>query len=469
MIDANLRRGIENRFEREAAERRGKTPEGYKPLNLNQIITQEGRLFLGVLLVELETLQRQGESGEGSEERKIRIETIKSIISKIESYQNQKNPQQEPQFTTQELQILLGTPDGKEKGIYQKVEEARLEAYRLLSDLPAERLTTQLANVNDNFASFLRGIGVIDQDNKLLVKPEGLRDNFARILANMFIENPNGFNDFREKVKKYNEAAAKIEKLSTQISELVTTRVGEFLKKRLENVPENVRQQFQQNIQTSTLRAIEKAIADGIDLGTPDGIKHVIDNITQSFVTEALKTEELRQGWRETRFKEGKILWGLSVGFTKFEEEMRRIGEKLKEELSKPQNKEGKTPIQTELEEIKTSIEEMKSGLNEISLILHQTFLEHGQEFVSKAILKGTEQAIGEAVTGNIVDNMRETREAIKELGRINSSFTESKRGRQPDRHKMAQGVISRLSRFGQRLLDAFIPPELQHLIQRSK
>jgi hypothetical protein len=466
MIDANLRRGIENRFEREAAERRGKTPEGYQLLNLNQIITQEGRLFLGVLLVELETLQRQGESGEGSEERNRRIEAIKSIISKIESYQ--QNSQPEPQFTTQELQILLGTPDGKEKGVYQKVEEARLEAYRLLSDFTPERLT-QLAKVNDNFASFLRGIGVIGPNNELLVGQEGLRDNFARILAHMFIENQNGFNDLREKVKKYNEAAAKIEKLSTQISELVTTRVGEFLKKRLENVPENVRQQFQQNIQTSTLRAIEKAIADGIDLGTPDGIKHVIDNITQSFVTEALKTEELRQGWRETRFKEGKILWGLSVGFTKFEEEMRRIGEKLKEELSKPQNKEGKTPIQTELEEIKTSIEEMKSGLNEISLILHQTFLEHGQEFVSKAILKGTEQAIGEAVTGNIVDNMRETREAIKELGRINSSFTESKRGRQPDRHKMAQGVISRLSRFGQRLLDAFIPPELQHLIQRSK
>jgi hypothetical protein len=99
MIDANLRRGIENRFEREAAERRGKTPEGYQSLNLNQIITQEGRLFLGVLLVELETLQRQGESGEGSEERNRRIEAIKSIISKIESYQ--QNTQQEPQFTTQ--------------------------------------------------------------------------------------------------------------------------------------------------------------------------------------------------------------------------------------------------------------------------------------------------------------------------------------------------------------------------------
>jgi hypothetical protein len=270
MIDANLRRGIENRFEREAAERRGKTPEGYQPLNLNQIITQEGRLFLGVLLVELETLQRQEKSGKGSEERSRRIEAIKSIISKIESYQ--QNPQQEPQFTTQELQILLGTPDGKEKGIYQKVEEARLEAYRLLSDFTPERLT-QLANVNDNFASFLRGIGVIGPNYELLVGQEGLRDNFARILAHMLIENPNGFGNLREKVRKYNEAAAKIEKLSTQISELVTTRVGEFLKKRLENVPENVRQQFQQNIQTLTLRAIEEAIAKGIDLGAPDGVK----------------------------------------------------------------------------------------------------------------------------------------------------------------------------------------------------
>jgi hypothetical protein len=464
MIDANLRRGIENRFEREAAERRGKTPEGYQPSDLNQIITQEGRLFLGVLLVELETLQVQEES----EERNRRIETIKSIISKIESYQ--QNPQQEPQFTTQELQILLGTPDGKEKGVYQKVEEARLEAYRLLSDFTPERLT-QLANVNDNFASFLRGIGIIDQDNKLLVKPEGLRDNFARILARMFIENPNGFNDLREKVKKYNEAAAKIEKLSTQISELVTTRVGEFLKKRLENVPEDVRQQFQQNIQTSTLRAIEEAIAKGIDLGTPDGIKRVIDNITQSFVTEALKTEELRQGWRETRFKEGKILWGLSVGFTKFEEEMRRIGEELKKVLSQPQKK-GESPfISTQLEEIKTLIEDMRSVLKEASLILHQTFLEHGQEFVSKAILKGAEQAIGEAVTGNIVDNMRETRRAIEALQKINSTFVDEtgKPVNPVNKQKMAASVIGRLSEWTRRFVRTIISPELQYLIMNMK
>jgi uncharacterized protein YkvS len=60
----------------------------------------------------------------------------------------------------------------------------------------------------------------------------------------------------------------------------------------------------------------------------------------------------------------------------------------------------------------------MRSVLNEASLILHQTFLEHGQEFVSKAILKGPEQAIGEAVTGNIVDNMRETRSAIEKLNK---------------------------------------------------
>jgi hypothetical protein len=149
---------------------------------------------------------------------------------------------------------------------------------------------------------------------------------------------------------------------------------------------------------------------------------------------------------------------------SRFREMMEEISKRLKRELEEPTGE-----LSQRIEYIKANIEQMRDSLKVISSVLHQTFLEHGQEFVSKAILKGAEQAIGEVVTGNIVDNMRETRRAIEELRQINSSFNESKRGRQPDRQKMAQGVISRLSRFGQRLLGAFIPPELQHLIQRSK
>jgi len=294
MIDANLRRGIENRFEREAAERRGKTPEGYQSLNLNQIITQEGRLFLGVLLVELETLQRQGESGEGSEERNRRIEAIKSIISKIESYQ--QNTQQEPQFTTQELQILLGTPDGKEKGIYQKVEEARLEAYRLLSDFPPERLT-QLANVNDNFASFLRGIGIIGPNNELLIAQEGLRDNFARILAHMLIENPNGFGNLREQVRRYNDLLNNINNLSIQIGALVETNLTRLLGERLESLSEEERNQFIQQVQKIAFDAVVEAIEGGGEIK----VENIVDKISQNVRNRMLEIgrEKLGIGIRE--------------------------------------------------------------------------------------------------------------------------------------------------------------------------
>jgi len=450
MYESNLRRGIENRFEREAAERRGKTPEGYKPLNLNQIINQEGKLFLGVLLVELETLQRQGESGEGGEERNRRIETIKSIISKIESYQ--KDQKQDPQFTTQELQILLGSPDGQEKGIYQKVEEARLEAYRLLSDFPPERLT-QLANANDNFASFLRGIGVIDPNNELLVSQDCARDNFARILSHMLIENPNGFNNLREQVRRYNDLLNNINNLSIQIGALVETNLTRLLDKRLEGLSEEERNQFIQEVQKIAFSAVVEAIEGGGEIK----VENIVDKISQNVRNRMLEIgrEKLGIGIREK----------IPRGESRFREMMEKISNTLKIELQKP-------PGSQRIEDIKANIEQMRDSLKVISSVLHQTFLEHGQEFVSKAILKGPETAIkelGQAGVGNVVDNMREARKAIEELQNIDSSSTESEEVKQPNRQKMAQDVISRLSRFGQRLLDAFVPPELQYLITQSK
>ncbi len=446
MIDANLRRGIESRFEREAAERRGKTPEGYQPLNLNQIITQEGRLFLGVLLVELETLQGQEES----EVRNRRIETIKSIVSKIESYQ--QNPQQEPQFTTQELQILLGTPDGKEKGVYQKVEEARLEAYRILSDFPPERLT-QLANVNDNFASFLRGIGVIGPNNELLVGQEGLRDNFARILAHMLIENPNGFGNLREQVRRYNDLLNNINNLSIQIGALVETNLTRLLGERLEGLSEEERNQFIQQVQKIAFDAVVEAIEGGAEIK----VENIVDKISQNVRNRMLEIgrEKLGIGIRE------KILGSES----RFREMMEEISKRLKRELEEPTGE-----LSQRIEYIKANIEQMRDSLKVISSVLHQTFLEHGQEFVSKAILKGAEQAIGEAITGNIVDNMRETRSAIEELKKINSTFVdETGKPVNPDpvnKQKMAASVIEGLSEWARRFVMTIIPPELKYLTQ---
>jgi len=113
----------------------------------------------------------------------------------------------------------------------------------------------------------------------------------------------------------------------------------------------------------------------------------------------------------------------------------------------------------------------MRDSLKVISSVLHQTFLEHGQEFVSKAILKGPETAIkelGQAGVGNVVDNMREVRKAIEELQEINNQ-TDNQDGKTAQKMENAKNVISRLPIFVRRLLDALVPPELQYLITQSK
>jgi len=77
----HIQKRIERRFEKESAQKREKIPEGYNPLSLHEIITKEGRLFLSALAARLQELQNQNQT---------QSEIIKSIITKIESYQ--KNP-----------------------------------------------------------------------------------------------------------------------------------------------------------------------------------------------------------------------------------------------------------------------------------------------------------------------------------------------------------------------------------------
>ena len=355
-----------------------------------------------------------------------------------------KTPQQEPQFSPEELKILLGTPDGQEKGIYQRIEEARLEAYRLLSDFKPERLTL-LANVNENLASFLRGIGIIGPNNELLVDQEGLRDNLARIFSYMFIENRDGFNGLKEKVKKYNESLNNINDLSTQIGQLVRGKVEELLGRRLEGLSKEQRNEFLQFVQNTAFDVVVEAIqiGDRNNIDVDNIVARISENIQEKMLE--LGREKLGIGFKE------KLLG--SEG--RFKEMMGKISEELRTALGKPQE------VRINIEQIANHLREMKKNLDGISEVLYKTVLEHGQEFASKAILKGTKTAIeeiGRAGTGNVVENMKTVRDSIEEINKIHKGTELNKPGK-------TKNVIERLKSFEKRLLNLFISPELQRLI----
>jgi len=443
MTNPDLIRSIENRFAKEAKERRGQIPEGYKPLNLNQLINQEGRLVLAALSTLLDKQNNEQEK-----------EVIKSIIKKISDYQEKKG---EPQFTTKELEILLGTQDGEKKGVYQRIEEARRIAYEILSkEFQPERLT-QLANVNDNFAEFLRGIGILGPNNELLVNKDGLRDNLARIFSIMFIEDPKGFEDLKQKIEEYNNLSRNINDIGNKIAQIVETNLRELLGERLEGLSD--RENFMNSVRKISFDVIAEAIESGEINEENINIEDIINRISQKIENEMLErgVKQLGRGPLETWFIFPKKL----VREGRFRESMRKISEELKEKLKK-----GVTDKQ--IEEIKTSLNDMRESLTQISNILYKTFLEHGNEFVSRAILKGPQEAIkeiGERGVGNVADHFREVNKAIDELNKIHSSQENNEETKKQE----AKGVLANLRKLAQQLLPYFITPELEYLIKQSQ